>query len=311
MKIDLQKSAERVGNAIGKAAEIGKKAVDGTRAGVQLLANKAQEENFKAQIKKYNPVFPDQYSSPAFGLSNLIMIVDDVVRKDIDVCKGAIGWKSQENGVEIFHLYDEAVAFSSLHFIPAAICDSVYYVDAHDRSRFIRLDCYFEKMQESKLAELQHIAFSLGAKKYSVEMYDTSSEKRTTNQKGSLKGTIDARTASALEERNLSVENETRRESIAFAEFAGDMKPAQPVLHWFAQDDNIKNLINMRCSGEGNNEVKTYSIELKGTDFATMGVSTAVKIDAAIGRLGLGSDFNMKSKVIEERHHKMSFQLEF
>lgn len=311
MKIDLHKSAERVGNAIGKAAEIGKKAVDNTKAGAQSLANKAQEESVKAQIKKYNPVFPDQYSEPGFGLSNLIRIVDDVVRKDIEVCKGAIGWKSQENGVEVFHLYDETVTFSGLHFIPAAVCDAVYYVDVHDRSRFIRLECYFEKMQESKLAELQHIAFSLGAKKYSVEIYDTSSEKRNSKQKGSLRGKAGAGTASASRERNLTVENETRRESVAYAEFAGDMKPAQPVLRWFAHDDNIRNLIHMRCSDEGQNVMKTYNIEFKGTDFATMGVSTAAKIDAAIGKLGLGSDLNMQSKVIEERRHKMSFQLEF
>lgn len=313
MKIDMQKSAERVGNAIGKAAEIGKKAADGTKAGAQLLIVKALEENLKAQAKKYNPVFPDKYSDPDFGLSNLIMIVDDVVRKDIDVCKGAIGWKSQEKGVEVFHLYDEAIPFSGLHFIPAAICDSVYYVDALDRSRFIRLDCYFEKMQESKLAELQHIAFSLGAKKYSVEMYDTSSEKRSTSQKASLKGGggIIKKTTDTSEERSLAVENESRRESVASAEFSGEMKPTQPNLRWFAHDDNIKNLINMRCSGEGKNEVKKYSITLKGADFASMGASTAAKIDAAIGGLGMGSDLNIQSKVTEERRHLMSFQLEF
>lgn len=315
MKIDFQKGTELVGNAIGKAAEIGKRAADGTRAGAQILVNKAQEENCKAQIKKYNPVFPDQYVSPDFGLSNLIMIVDDVVRKDIDVCKGAIGWKSQENSVEVFHLYDEAVKFSGLHFIPAAICDSVYYVDVHDRRRFIRIDCYFEKMQESKLAELQHIAFSLGAKKYSVQMYDNSSEKRTAKQKGSLRGKYGGGTtiiaADASRDRSQTVENQTRRESIAFAEFVGDMMPTQPSLRWFAHDENIKNLINMRCSGSDKNEVKVYSIELKGTDFATMGVSTAAKIDAAIGKLGLIGDLNMQSKVTEERRHKMSFQLEF
>lgn len=315
MKIDMQKSAERVGNAIGKAAEIGKKAADGTKASTQLLIVKALEENLKAQAKKYNPVFPDQYSDPDFGLSNLIMIVDDVVRKDIDVCKGAIGWKSQGKGVEVFHLYDEAIPFSGLHFIPAAICDSVYYVDAHDRSRFIRLDCYFEKMQESKLAELQHIAFSLGAKKYSVEMYDTSSEKRSTSQKASLKGGggvgIIKRTSESSEERSVAFEKEAKRESLAFAEFSGDMKPSHPTLTWFAHDDNIKNLINMRCSGEGKNEVKKYSITLKGADFASMGASTAARIDAAIGKLGIGSDLNIQSKATEECSHMMSFQLEF
>jgi len=243
------------------------------------------------------------------------MIVDDAIRKNIDVCKGAIGWKAFEKGVEVLRLYDEAIAFSGLHFVPAAVCDAIYYVDVHDRSRFIRLDCFFEKMQESKLAELQHIAYSLGAKKYSVEMYDTTSEQHTFKQNGSANrksrvGTL-KKSVSASEERDLTAENKTQRKAIAFAEFSGNMKPTQPDLLWFANDDNIKNLIRMRCAGEGKSEVKTYCIELKGTDFATMGVSTAVKLDAAVGCLGLGSSFNLKSRAVEERHHKMSFQLEF
>jgi hypothetical protein len=326
MKIDLQKGAESmgsalgkgaegVGNAIGKAAEIGKIAAYGVKASAQLLADKAQEENLKAQLKKYNPVFPDQYGVPGFNLSNLIMIVDDVVRKDIEVCKGAIGWKSQEKGMEVFHLYDEAIAFSGLHFVPAAVCDAIYYVDTHDRRRFIRLDCYFEKMQEAKLAELQHIAYSLGAKKYSVEMFDTSSEKRTSKQKVSLSGKAGVgagkKAVAASEERGLTAEKETQREAVASAEFTGDMKPTQPVLRWFAHDDNIKNLIHMRCSGEGNNGVKKYSIEFKVSDYATMGVSTAAKLDAAVGSLGLGSSLDLQSRAAEEYHHRMSFQLEF
>jgi len=326
MKIDLQKGAKSVGNAlgkgaegvgkvIGKAAELGKIAAEAAKAGAQKYADKTQEENLKAQLKKYNPVFPEQYSSPDFNLSNLITIVDDVVRKDIEVCKGSMGWKSQEKGVEVFHLYDEAVASSGLHFAPAATCDSVYYVDAHDRSRYIRLDCYFEKMQESKLAELQHIAFSLGAKKHRVELYDSSSEKRAAKQKGTLNAKLGAgaskRQAGASEERELTAKKDTEREAVAYAEFSGDMEPTKPVLHWFAHDDNIKNLISIICSGERKNKIKKYSVRLKGADFASMGVSTAAKIDAAIGSLGLGSGLNIQSKATEERRHMLSFQLEF
>jgi len=60
MKINLQKGSKQVGNAIRKAAGIGKKAADGAKTGAQIFVNKAQEDNFKSQIKKYNPVFPDQ-----------------------------------------------------------------------------------------------------------------------------------------------------------------------------------------------------------------------------------------------------------
>ena len=29
----------------------------------------------------------------------MIMIVDDAVRRGIDVCEGSIGWRSNENGI--------------------------------------------------------------------------------------------------------------------------------------------------------------------------------------------------------------------
>ena len=313
MKIDLQKGKERVGNVVGKAANLGLKAVDGAATRVQTFAEKVQSDNLKAQLKKYNPVFPSQYNDTSFNLSNLIVIVDDAVRKDIEACKGAIGWKAQVKGVEVFYLYDEAVATSGIRFIPAAVCDSIYYMDVHDRKSFVRLDSYFDRMRESKLAELQHIAFSLGAKKYSVEMIETSSEKRTINQNGSI-SKKDSRgdtpvTINTAEESSLSEGNKSHREALAQAEFEGDMKPTQPVLRWFVHDDNINNLINMRCSGE--NQMNVYQIVIRGSDYASMAASTAAKIDAAVGGLGLSATFSMQSNVIEERSKVMRFRIEF
>jgi len=315
MKINLQKGSEQVGNVIGKAAEIGKKAADGTFTGAQALITKAQEENQKSLVKKYNPVFPEQYKSDKFSIPNLVMIVDDAVRRDIDVCKGSIGWRSNQKGVEIFCLYDEAIDYSGLHFIPAAVCDSVYYVDPFDKSRFVRLDCYFDKMQESRLAELQKIAYALGAKRYNVTMEDTSSEKSSLLQKASERaidhlGVVKGK-ADATEERSVASERESQRKSVAHADFSGERQPTVPELKWFAHDDNIKNLIEMRCSGKGTGDIKTYTLVFKGSDFATIGANTAARIDGAIGKISVGSDFKMQSKVTKESHHNLIFQIEF
>ena len=310
MKIDPQRSAEQIGDALGKAVAAGKKAAEDAVSGAQSLVAKAQEENLKAQARKYNPVFPEQYRDVEFRLPNLIMIVDDAVRKGIDVCRGAVGWLSNQKGVEVLCLYDEAIEFSGLVFVPAAVCDSVYYVDPFDRRRFIRLDCYFDKMQKSKLAELQQIAFSLGASKYSVEMDDMSIEKRSESQRASAKQTIKGN-ASASEESDVSSEKSTKHKSLAYAEFGCDRQPEKPELHWFALDDNVRNLINMRCSGENRSGMKAYTMEFKGSDFATMGASAAAKIDGALGKLSVGSDFKMQKKVTEERHQKLIFKIEF
>ena len=130
-----------------------------------------------------------------FGIKfpNLIVIVDDAVRRDEALCEGAIGWRSTVKEVEVLYLYDEFVKESGLRFVPTANCDTAYYVDPHDRSQFIRVDGLFERTQQEKLAELAHIAYCLGAKRYSVEMQEESSRKSSSHINVSSKLTTAAR----------------------------------------------------------------------------------------------------------------------
>ena len=140
MAIDFKKGAGILKNAAGKVSEAGKKAVGAVQTGMQTMSDKAQQQAYEERMKKYAPLFPDQYRNADFNIPNMIHIVDDAVRKGIDVCEGSIGWLSQEKGVEVFHLYDEAIGFSGLQFLPAAICDSVYYVDPFNRNCYISID---------------------------------------------------------------------------------------------------------------------------------------------------------------------------
>ena len=109
------------------------------------MVEKSKADSYARRMKKYNPLSPDQYKSDIFNLPNIIMIVDDAVRRGIDVCEGSIGWLSKESGVEILSLYDEAVEFSGIQFVSAVTCNAPYYVDSFNRNRFIRTDCIFTK----------------------------------------------------------------------------------------------------------------------------------------------------------------------
>lgn len=304
-KIDLQKSTEALKKAASKAGEAEKSAAEAAKNGAQALSVKAQLYNTEAQIKKYNPLFPEQYMSENFNLPNLIMIVADAVRKEISVCNGAIGWLSNEKGVEMLHLYDEAVAFSGLHFFPAATCDSIYYIDPHKRKNFISIDCYFSNMQESKLAELQKIAYALGAKRYWVEMLETTKENNSAKASASLK--VPRANASAA--RSYEEMAEAHSKSLAEASFTGDRQAGRPELCWFAHDNNVKNLIEMCCSEKDKPSITSYNIELSNSNAATMSTSTAMKIDATIKKLGLNSNLNAQSA--KEYSRKLLFRLEF
>ncbi len=284
-----------------KISTLFQKTVQKVKQGTQLHSEKKQEKAKIAREKKYAPLFPETYNSAEFNIPNLIKIVDDAERKDIDVCKGAIGWLSKEKGVEVLYLYDEAIESSGLCFIPAPICDSVYYVDPHNRNIFISMDCYFTNTQEEKLAELQHIAFSLGAKKYSVKLTIDQSKKSELESKYNIKN------AKVNGEVQSKKSTDMRAQAVAQANFEGERTPTEPTLCWFANDKNVLNLIQMCCADKQEKSIKNYTIELNSS--ASMSLSTAMKIESAMKVMKLNG--NIANKSAEEHSQKLVFTLEF
>ena len=313
-KIDFSKSAEVLKSTATKVGAASKPDAKAVKDNAQMLAERAQllaevqqAKNLETLIKKLNPLFPDDYRAPNFKLPNLIRIVDDAVRRDIEVCEGAIGWISFEKGVEVLHLYDKAIEFSGLNFLPAATCDSIYYVDPHNRSHFISVDCYFSSMQESRLAELQHIAYSLGAKHYWVEMVESTYESKSTLKTAF----VNEKVADVNVSDELHKSTKAKSKSVAEAVFASGRKPVAPQLCWFANDKNVLNLIDMRCSETSMKDITTYTIELSSSNAATMSLAAAAKIDSALTSLKVDANVRFNSESEKEHNRKMYFKLEF
>ena len=174
--IDTKKGAEAVSEFLQKTSDQSKKALADVQAGAVAISEKSKQDSYMRRLKKYNPLFPEMYHSADFNIPNMIVIRDDAERRGIDVCEGAIGWLGTVGGMEVLYLYDEAVAESGITFVPVASCDAVYYVDNHDRSRFIRTDCIFSKAHEERIAELKHVAHALGARKCTIEISESSME---------------------------------------------------------------------------------------------------------------------------------------
>lgn len=322
MKLHFEKGIELANKALetvnakvndtGKfIVDTSKKAASAVQAESQKLTEKMQSNRHQALLKKYNPVFPLEFARSDFAIPNLVVIADGKARKDIDVCAGAIGWKSQQKELEVFHLYESAVASSDLKFVPAPMQDSVYYVDPFNKNRFIRLDCLFEKTQESKLAELQHIAYSLGAIRYSVEFEEVENVEQVNKQnaKGKAKGNAKA-TASIEEKSEQALKQKKEQKTKVVTSFEIGRKPVEPTLKWFAHDENILNLIHMRCNGVAE-QMKEYDFKLSGSTYATMTSTVAAKIDAAVSKLGMGADVGVQSKLMQECKYMMLFHIEF
>ncbi len=322
-----KRAKEIAGLVVNTAAKTGKKGVklassmvvhtaNGSKAlaaniaqGAKELSDKTKIDNYNKRMKKYNPLFLEEYMSDDFFVPNLICIVDDAVRRDIDVCKGAIGWRENKRGTEVLFLYDEFVKDCGLTFVPSVNCDEVYYVDSHDRNRYIKLDCIFKQAHEEKIAELEHIAYSLGAKSCWIEIVE--SKVNHDNKKKSV--SAKSKTATVKTDENASIEvSSDRYEKHAGrseAVFTGNDNVIQPALKWFAHDGNIRNLIEYRSNG--NNQIKSKTLVLNGSASVTMSKTAAYTIDAAVSAIGIGQNYALEDKSVKESEEKIKYHLEF
>ena len=309
-ELDKKKSTAMLSDLVQNTVGFSKKAAANVKDSVSAMVEKSKADSYARKLKKYNPLFPEQYQSESFNLPNVILIVDDAVRRDVDVCEGAIGWLRKESGVEVLCLYDEAVAFSGVEFVPAATCDALYYVDNFNRKRFIRTDCIFSKAHEERMAELAHVAYSVGAKRCIIEINELSSDVQTKNKSFKIAESVKGVSTTESMEQSVSQTGKEHIKGHIETEFEGNNTPQRPKLKWFAHDDTIKQLVEMCCSGQ--RTVKTQTLELSGASSATMSQNTAYAIDGAVGKIGkTGGNFSLNAQAAKEHQSKLVFHLEF
>ena len=314
MKIgfDTKKSAEVLGNVLSKTTSLGKKAVEEVQKNASAMSEKTKEESYQRRLKKYNPLFPDVYYSDDFSLPKMIVVVDASVRQGIDVCEGSVGWLDSENGMDVLYLYTEIAKNSELVFYPLLDSSSVYYVDNFDSKRFIRSDCIFSKAHEERMAELKHIAHSLGAKNCTIEITETLSESTASSNKFSMGGSVPTSLKFSLKgssEKNFTRTDNIHRSGHITAQFEGSNSPKRPKLKWFAQDENIKRLIDMRCKKANN--LKYETLQLSGATSATITKKTAIALDGALGKIGVKGNSTMETKATKDSTSTLIFSVEF
>lgn len=308
------KTAEVVEGAADKAKTIGSAAAGAASKGLQSAGQMAKQAQHDMKMAYYSPVFWEDYHSPDFDLPNMIVIVDEDERRGIDVCEGAIGWRSKEAGVEVLHLYQKAVPESNLTFFPAVNCYAAYYLDMVGRDRFIDLSSYYEVIQKDKMTELRNVAHALGARECRLESFEV--EKAIEWKKG--KGRVKAQPAnekidSVQVAADVALNQSTGRErSVIFAQkFEGSNEPVRPHLHWYKNDMELQSLIEMRCGDGVDNAIKEYSITLDCSSSATMAVKMAAKIDAALKKLGAACNFSLEGESHQESRKRLVFSIVF
>lgn len=309
IEFDKQKTADTISNALQKTADFGKKTSASVKSTALTMLESAKVASYARQIKKYNPLFSEQFHNADYHLPNVIIIVDDAVRREIKACKGAIGWTGKVKDVEILYLYDEAVPESGITFIPNATCDSVYYTDDVSRARYIRTDRFFEKIHEEKIAELEHIAFTLGARCCRIALVTSSADKEEQCSKVETATKANGTSNSESNSQYLSENSNHQQAGELITKFQGTRSPKRPELKWFAYDDTLNRLIDMCCTGEC---PQSRDLTLSSSSSFSMSKKVAVAIDAAVVSCGTVNGSGSMSKQIDrEQRSKFHFYIEF
>lgn len=309
---------EKFTNLVNKATEFGKKAVADIQQSQKEQKEKRLVEKREKDIKKFKPLFEADYTDPKFNIPNVIHIVDDADRREIEVCEGAIGWLERQNDVEVLKLYDEWMNKIGITFVPVAKCDSIYCIDPYDKSRFIDVEDAFDRTTREKISELERVAYSLGAKRCRIEIMEDKSMSDSTKVTAGVevKALVDlgnkksdSVTAGTSIENENSTSQRNQRSGKNWTYFEGNNVPSIPELKWFKYDDNIKGLIDMRCSG--NNGIKHKVIEFKCSQSATMSAKTATAVNGLMGGAKIGIKSSFQKKHTQELTNTLIYEIEF
>ena len=305
--LDPKKGSEKFSNLLQKATEVGKSAAESAQKGAVALSERVKDERYQERLKKYNPLFPDEYAAANFVMPLVIVVADEAVRRGVDVCDGAIGWKSTEAGTEVLHLYNTSTSLKNIEFYPSLVTNGTYYVDNFNPNRYINVDCIFNKAHEERLAELKQIAYALGAKSCTIVISESTHAANSSSMGGSMGGKLNGIGKIGIKaDSSLTSKNDQARSGKITAIFEGSSEPTKPTLKWFADDENIKNLIEMRCTNPG--RLKFEEIKLSGSKASTMTSTAAAAIDCL---KGLKGSFSMQSQAMTEHSSELLFTIEF
>ena len=293
MDKNQEKTKKSFSNAWRKVGDFSKKAAEETKK----FVDQTKENIHEKRAQKYTAVTLSEFQKEDFKIPTIIKIEEDSANREFITDTEALGWIESHKDIPTLHIYSSFVEKCDIIFVPLAQRDNVYCQDNFDTSKYINHNQFFGKATEEKLAELSNISYYLGAKRCSVEILEAEIQSDSYKAQLSIKGSRPAKTES---QNAVTNKKSGKRVSV----FEGHDNPQVPELKWFAHDDNIKSLIEMRCK----KAVKSTSLELSGSSCASMSRSMACAVDAI---LNVSGTFSMEKQAVKELSDRLIFEIEF
>ncbi|MEO2240423.1 hypothetical protein ABE547_14560 [Dorea sp. YH-dor226] len=275
------------------------------KKGAQTLKETTDEKARQLELKTLQPIFLETLNDTDFLMSRFIRITDrDKKHAESEVCKGSIGFLSDQKGLHIVNIFRDSIDSYGLSFYPD--CDSeFYYVDPSDRDSYIALDEYFNYLKQVRISELQKIAQDLGAKHFKV----TYKEEKTSFSEKKVSKKVTAKPIASID-----VEQNNENKKYSTVEIAAEMEcpghtPVKPKLKYMKYDPSINGLVEMRMNEHA--PLLHQKFMLKLSNSSGLKESEAIKIDAVLKGMKCTGNATVLSETQNESRRYLEYEIGF
>lgn len=291
-------------NVKEKANVAKEKASDAIRNGGEQVADQFGRAKHNIEMWWYRPLWPRDFEGEEYRLPTIINITEDDDRCEQDACSGAVAFRDGTKDKEAYTIISSYADSLGLEFYPTKH-DSVYYVDPFKPNRYIDLNNYFICLKDAKVNELNEIAQALGATYIKITLKAEQKSLVTKKKKGDAK-------AGPLGK--VSLEQELKEKSFETLEIASEAKfkgheAHEPTLKYFANEQSIKSLINMRMNPNNKFLGNTYMI--KYSNSSGIGEKDAIKIDTVLKKLKLTGNASLQKQIEDENRYYFEYKIVF
>ena len=268
----------------------------------------AEEKSRQLELKSLRPVFPETLDDADFLMPKFIRVAErDRKHAESEVCKGSIGYLSDQKGFRIVNIFRDSIEAFGLTFCPD--CDSeFYYVDPSDRDQYIALFDYFSYLKVARVNELQKIAQDLGAKHFRV----TYKEQKTSFSRNAVKAKGNAKVPSGTI--TADAEHDLSASAVSNVEVAAEMQclghaPTEPKLCYLQREPSIQSLITLRMDKTSPMLHQKYTLKLSNS--SGIKEKDAVKIDAALKAMKISGNTTVISEAQNESRRFFEYEIDF
>ena len=278
---------------------------DVVKKSTRTIMDSAEETSRQLELKSLRPVFPETLDDADFLMPKFIRVAErDRKHAESEVCKGSIGYLSDQKGFRIVNIFRDSIEAFGLTFCPD--CDSeFYYVDPSDRDQYIALFDYFSYLKTARIVELQKIAQDLGAKHFKV----TYKEEESSSSEKKVKVQVKIAAAATADDGHVSSEKKYSTVKIAAEMDCPGHSPTKPHLKYMQRDPVIQNLITMRMDEKS--PLLHHKFMLQLSNSSGIKESDAVKIDAVLRGMKCSGNASVASEAVSETRRYFEYEIDF